>query len=380
MDNFTIPENFYFHGTCETDRFVYIQTPLLLVKDAVFASLSDGAKIMYSLLLNRVGLSISNNMIDEQGRTYILYSEQELSADLGKSSRQITRYYKELESCYLIERKRLLNQKWRIYVLNFQSIYEFLLLQKEPESLENQEETVMSTRTGQKCLVQLDKNVYSARTKMSSPTRQKCPLYIDNYYIENYSIENHSFSLQSGEGKRESDTGENWVKEKYEDMADGVLYSVSQLEDFFPYDNMRELLDYPHFVTECEYFNLNPDQRKDRALEELKWLIGYDALDDKNIADTLLDYMTDIVSLGETITISGIKYPTEVLGRRFFSLDMFSFSHAVNYISEFSKEHRIQKPKNFYVATLLQAKSNMDASISSQVNYDMAHWNVQKKT
>ena len=168
MDNFVIPENFYFHGTSETDRFVYIQTPLLLIKDAVFSDITDGAKIMYSLLLNRVGLSISNNMMDEQGRTYILYSQEELSDDLGKSTKQIGRYYKELESFNLIERKRVLNQKWRIYVLNFQAVYEYLKSLESEKSEENQGGVAMSSPSGQKCLVRLDKNVQSDQTKMSS--------------------------------------------------------------------------------------------------------------------------------------------------------------------------------------------------------------------
>ena len=373
MDNFVIPENFYFHGTSETDRFVYIQTPLLLIKDAVFSDITDGAKIMYSLLLNRVGLSISNNMMDEQGRTYILYSQEELSADLGKSTKQIGRYYKELESFNLIERKRVLNQKWRIYVLNFQAVYEYLKSLESEKSEENQGVVAMSSPSGQKCLVRLDKNVQSDQTKMSSPTRQKCPVYINNNNIENYNIENHSFFQQKSSERMNEPIQK---KLEYEDLTDGVLYPVDQLDDFFPYENLREILTYSHFVVECNLFTLDNDQRKERALSELKWLVDYKSIEHNvDIIDTLLDYASDIVALGESLTINKVRYSSDMLGKRFYQLDMFTLSHAANYICEFQKQYRISKPKHFYISTLLQAKSNMDASISSQVAYDMAHWN-----
>ena len=165
-------------------------------------------------------------------------------------------------------------------------------------------------------------------------------------------------------------------KSDYEDLTDGVLYPVDQLEDFFPYENLREILTYPHFVVECNLFTLDNDQRKERALSELKWLVDYKSLEHNvDIIDTLLDYASDIVALGESLTINKVRYSPDMLGKRFYQLDMFTLSHAANYISEFQKQYRISKPKHFYISTLLQAKSNMDASISSQVAYDMAHWN-----
>ena len=95
MDILTTPENFYFHMK-EAEPFLHIQLPIQLVKEKPFSSVSDSAKILYGLLLNRVSLSRKNGWIDENGRIYIIYSIKEIMIDMGISKSTAIRYLSQL--------------------------------------------------------------------------------------------------------------------------------------------------------------------------------------------------------------------------------------------------------------------------------------------
>lgn len=62
----------YFHGS-EAEQFSFYRLPKILFTDDRFADVSSEAKILYGLLLDRMGLSIKNGWIDEENRVYIYF-------------------------------------------------------------------------------------------------------------------------------------------------------------------------------------------------------------------------------------------------------------------------------------------------------------------
>lgn len=60
----------YFYGD-EAERFTFYRIPKLLITSPVFKRVSDSAKLLYGLMLDRMSLSIKNGWIDENGRAYI---------------------------------------------------------------------------------------------------------------------------------------------------------------------------------------------------------------------------------------------------------------------------------------------------------------------
>ena len=68
--------------------------------------LSSTATILYAKLLNRANLSISNGKVDDQGRIYILYRQEDLARELGKSISTIKGNMNELVEAGLIEKRR----------------------------------------------------------------------------------------------------------------------------------------------------------------------------------------------------------------------------------------------------------------------------------
>ena len=58
--------NFYYGK--EADQFSFYKIPVLLFKDDRFKGISSDAKLLYSLLLARMSLSVKNGWIDDENR------------------------------------------------------------------------------------------------------------------------------------------------------------------------------------------------------------------------------------------------------------------------------------------------------------------------
>ena len=109
----------YFYGQ-SGEVFSYFRVPKILFRDIKFKDLSTDAKTLYGILLDRMGLSVKNGWLDEQGRVYIIFPVQEVMDALGCADNKATKLFRELEKFGLIERKRRgLGKPNLIYVKNF---------------------------------------------------------------------------------------------------------------------------------------------------------------------------------------------------------------------------------------------------------------------
>ena len=95
----------YFYGQ-SGEMFSYFRVPKILFQDIKFKDLSTDAKTLYGILLDRMGLSVKNGWLDEQGRVYIIFPVQEVMDALGCADNKATKLFRELEKFGLIERKR----------------------------------------------------------------------------------------------------------------------------------------------------------------------------------------------------------------------------------------------------------------------------------
>ena len=109
----------YFYGQ-SGEMFSYFRVPKILFRDIKFKDLSTDAKTLYGILLDRMGLSVKNGWLDEQGRVYIIFPVQEVMDALGCADNKATKLFRELENAGLVERKRRgLGKPNLIYVKNF---------------------------------------------------------------------------------------------------------------------------------------------------------------------------------------------------------------------------------------------------------------------
>ena len=79
--------------------------------------ISQTAKLVYSLLLDRTALSKKHGWIDKQNRIYIIFPIAHIAAATRKGITAVKDALHELDSAGLIERKRNFSAPNTIYVL-----------------------------------------------------------------------------------------------------------------------------------------------------------------------------------------------------------------------------------------------------------------------
>ena len=112
----------YFRGM-EADQYTFYRIPKMLFTAECFRDLSCEAKVLYGLLLDRMGLSVRNRWFDDENRVYIIFKVEEIMELMCCKSQKATKLMKELDTetgIGLIEKKRLgLGRPNVIYVKNF---------------------------------------------------------------------------------------------------------------------------------------------------------------------------------------------------------------------------------------------------------------------
>ena len=109
----------YFHGG-NAEQFSFFRIPQALIDDKRFQALSIEAKLLYTLLLDRMGLSLRSGWQDANNRVFIFNTLQEAQKTLSCGHNKATRLFNELEQFGLIERiKQGQGKPAKIYVKNF---------------------------------------------------------------------------------------------------------------------------------------------------------------------------------------------------------------------------------------------------------------------
>lgn len=113
----------YFYDN-QSESFTFYRIPKILFIDERFAKLSTEAKTLYGLMLDRMGLSRKNGLIDGLGRVYIYFTLDEVMECLNCAKQKASKLIAELDGrgIGLIETKRQgLGKANIIYVKNFTS-------------------------------------------------------------------------------------------------------------------------------------------------------------------------------------------------------------------------------------------------------------------
>ena len=98
----------------------YIPFPRFLMEDSL-ADLSNDAKVLYALMLDRASISKVNGFIEADGTIRLYYTVEQAQKKLHRSRQCVTRIFRELESCGLICRKKQGLGKPALITLNYPS-------------------------------------------------------------------------------------------------------------------------------------------------------------------------------------------------------------------------------------------------------------------
>ena len=93
----------FFYGR-ESEQFIFYRIPKLLITAPEFEKMSDSAKILYGLMLDRMSLSVKNGWFDEENRAYIVFTIENVKDDMNCKDGKAVKLMKELEKFGLIDR------------------------------------------------------------------------------------------------------------------------------------------------------------------------------------------------------------------------------------------------------------------------------------
>lgn len=110
---------FYEH---ESELFTFYRVPKVLFTDEPFKNMNCEAKLLYGLLLDKMGLSRKSGWFDKQGRAFVYYGINRIMEDLGCAHSKAEKLLSELEQAGLLRRKRQgLGKPSALYPLKFEN-------------------------------------------------------------------------------------------------------------------------------------------------------------------------------------------------------------------------------------------------------------------
>ena len=110
----------FYYGR-EAEQFTFYRLPKALITDACFKGMTNNAKLLYGLMLDRMSRSKKRGWLDEANKVFIKYSLNNIEEDLNVSRKTASSLLKELEEIGLIDMIQQPGVANIIYVKNFVS-------------------------------------------------------------------------------------------------------------------------------------------------------------------------------------------------------------------------------------------------------------------
>ena len=86
----------YFYGN-QAEQFAFYRIPKLLITSPEFKRVSDSAKLLYGLMLDRMSLSIKNGWVDDENRAFIYFTTNDVMEQMCCGTEKATKLLAELD-------------------------------------------------------------------------------------------------------------------------------------------------------------------------------------------------------------------------------------------------------------------------------------------
>ena len=162
----------YFYGN-EAEQFTFYRIPKILITSPHFKKISDSAKLLYGLMLDRMSLSIRNGWLDDDNRAYIFFTTNDVMEQMCCGTEKATKMLAELDSekgIGLIERVKQGQGKPAIIYLK--KFYEL-------------EDTARSTKLSEIESLEFRKSKCNYNNINNTDINYIYPINQDNYNIQN---------------------------------------------------------------------------------------------------------------------------------------------------------------------------------------------------
>ncbi len=322
----------YFYGT-EAEQFTFYRIPKLLITSPAFKKVSDSAKLLYGLMLDRMSLSLKNGWVDNENKAYIYFTTNDVMEQMCCGSEKATKLLAELDvekGIGLIERKKQGQGKPAIvYLKNFIDDAEHRKCRLSETEIQDFRQSKNKTFD--------DRNSRLSATEKQDFRKPKCN-NTNNSNTDYSDIDNNDTEL--------SDT---------------------------------EILSYPI----SSPFPFRSEEAKPDTIRWIEMRNTYEALIKKNIEydilceqyqkawlDEIVAIMVDVVCSQEPyIRINKQEYPKEVVKSRFLKIDSTHIEYI--YMSLKDNTSNVRNIRAFLITTIYRAFETADNWYSAKVQYDL---------
>lgn len=170
----------YFYGD-EAEQFTFYRIPKVLFTDPSYRRISSDAKILYGLMLDRMGLSVRNGWLDEYNRVFIFFTLEDALEYLCCGHTKAVSLFGELDKAGLIERKKQGQGKpTKIYVKNFVRNAEVLTSEKRKSKVpQSGSQDFQKTASN---MLTVQNNIWQ-RTIVNRYAGKTTRIYLDEFHL-----------------------------------------------------------------------------------------------------------------------------------------------------------------------------------------------------
>jgi hypothetical protein len=316
----------YFYPN-EAEQFSFYRIPKSLFTDSRFRNLSAEAKILYGLMLDRMGLSVKNGWIDQNGHVFIYFTLENAMEYLGCGHGKAVRLFAELDTkngAGLIERRKVgQGHPTKIFVKNFAT-------KPEPRTSENGK---------------------SETEKKEPDTPPEAPEDDFSGESEPCTSENRksAFPENGSADFPKTDRSNTYVSDTERNDTDPSINPVNRKSEADPMDAMEA---YRDLIRE----NISYDVLKQKC--------------DPERLDEIVDIMLNtLCSRKRTIRIAGEDFPVEAVKSRLLKLNDGHIEYVLECLDKNTTD--IRNIRSYILTALYQAPSTINNYYAACVNHDL---------
>ncbi len=315
----------YYYGN-ESEQFTFFRIPKVLFTEERFKKLSAESKVLYGMLLDRMGLSRSNGWLDKDNRVYIVFTIEEIQNNLCCGRQKAVKLMAELDinnGLGLIEKKRQgLGKPNIIFVKNF---------------INSNAQSHVNSDVHQKYENQTSA---SAKIKLQEVTKSNFKEY-ENQTSGSMNTELLEVLKSNCNNTNINNTDSNDIKSNpISDDGQDEMNQMNKLESVI------------------------------KSNIEYDVVFKSNTLVDKDV-DNIISVMSDICIMpdGTSIKVNGISLPISIVKERFMEIRAMHVDYILDSLRENPSD--IRNIRAYLITTIFNAPATISQYYRTKVNHDM---------
>lgn len=118
--------------TTESPAASYMPLPRFLFQDEALRDITNDAKVLYAMLLDRASISKQNGYVEPDGTIRLYFTVEQAQKRLHRSRQCVTRIFRELEYSGLIIRKKQGLGRPALITLNYPADAKLIVKEGQP--------------------------------------------------------------------------------------------------------------------------------------------------------------------------------------------------------------------------------------------------------